>query len=188
MEVIPEFSGVGQRLDHAVHEAGVAEVDQSCEAGQTHFLLLLFLVALIAGRGCVGHGLHHAGGLRLRQETHMLNKKSGKFLSFSPLLDSSTLHVEFPVITILTHRGNAGLWFGDSYVFWDRARSHGIQTSILHSGRGLGGFGFLLPDSRRLLLGREVVLAAAWLALLHAGRAGGHGDFGATHCTLNRGG
>lgn len=28
-EVIPEFSGVRQGLDDAVHETGVAEVDQS---------------------------------------------------------------------------------------------------------------------------------------------------------------
>lgn len=31
-EVIPEFSGVRQGLDDAVHETGVAEVDQSGKA------------------------------------------------------------------------------------------------------------------------------------------------------------
>lgn len=68
VEVIPEFSGVGQGLDDTVHEAGVAEVDQSCKTRQAHLLLLLFFMALIAGRRCVGHGLHHAGRFRLRQE------------------------------------------------------------------------------------------------------------------------
>lgn len=87
----------------------------------------------------------------------------------------------------LTHRGNSGFWFGDSYMLRDGARSHGIQTTILHSRGGLRGLGFFFTNSRRLLLVWKVVLAAAWLALLHAGRAGGHSDFGATHCTLNRG-
>lgn len=31
MEVVPEFSGVGQCLDNAVHETGVPKVDQSCK-------------------------------------------------------------------------------------------------------------------------------------------------------------
>lgn len=66
VEVIPEFPGVGQGLDDAVHEAGVPEVDQSCEARQTHLLLLLFLVALAAGGRGVCHGLHHACGFGLR--------------------------------------------------------------------------------------------------------------------------
>lgn len=66
MEVVPEFSGVGQGLDDAVHETGVAEVDQSCESRQAHFLLLFFLKTFTAGRSHMGHGLHHAGGLRLR--------------------------------------------------------------------------------------------------------------------------
>lgn len=70
MEVIPEFSGVRQGLDNTVHEAGVAKIDQSCKTRQTHLLLLLFFMALIAGRGCMGHGLHHACGLRLRQGTY----------------------------------------------------------------------------------------------------------------------
>lgn len=74
MEVIPEFSGVGQGLDDAVHEAGVAEVDQTRETGQAHLLLLLFLVALVAGWGRVGHGLHHACRLRLRQERFAYNQ------------------------------------------------------------------------------------------------------------------
>lgn len=67
VKVIPEFPGVRQGLDDAVHEAGVPEVDQSCEAGQTNFLLLLFLVALAAGRRGVCHGLHHAGGFGLQE-------------------------------------------------------------------------------------------------------------------------
>lgn len=66
VEVIPEFSGVGQGLDDAVHEAGVTEVDQSGKAGQAHLLLLLFFVPLIGGGSGVGHGLHHAGRFRLR--------------------------------------------------------------------------------------------------------------------------
>lgn len=65
MEVIPEFSAVGQGLDDAVHEAGVSEVDQSCKTRQAHLLLLLFFMALVAGGSGVGHGLHHAGGFRL---------------------------------------------------------------------------------------------------------------------------
>lgn len=69
MEVIPEFSGVGQGLDDAVHEAGVAQVNQSCESRQAHLLLLLFLVALVSSRWCMGHGLHHASRLGLRLET-----------------------------------------------------------------------------------------------------------------------
>lgn len=69
VEVIPEFSGVGQGLDNTVHEAGVAKIDQSCKTRQANLLLLLFFMALIADRGCVGHGLHHARRLRLRQET-----------------------------------------------------------------------------------------------------------------------
>lgn len=68
MEVVLEFSGVGQGLDDAVHKAGVPKVDQSCKTRRAHLLLLLFLVPLIAGRQCVGHGLHHTGGLRLRQD------------------------------------------------------------------------------------------------------------------------
>ena len=68
MEVIPEFSGVGQGLDNTVHEAGVAKVDQSCKTRQAHLLLLLFLMPLIASRRCVCHRLHHAGRLGLRQE------------------------------------------------------------------------------------------------------------------------
>lgn len=71
MKVIPELSGVGQGLDNTVHEAGVAEVDQSCKTRQTHFLLLLFLMALIAGRRRMGHGLHHTGRLGLKQEIYM---------------------------------------------------------------------------------------------------------------------
>lgn len=67
-EVIPEFSGVGERLDDAVHEAGIAKVDQSCKTRQAHFLLLLFFMMVIAGRRCVSHGLHHAGRFRLNQE------------------------------------------------------------------------------------------------------------------------
>lgn len=67
-EVIPEFSGVRQGLDDAVHETGVAEVDQSSKARQTHFLLLLFFMVILAGRKGVGHRLHHAGGFRLNQE------------------------------------------------------------------------------------------------------------------------
>lgn len=70
MEVIPELSGVGQGLDNTVHEAGVAKVDQSCKTRQAHLLLLLFLVALIASRRCMGHGLHHTGRLGLKQEIH----------------------------------------------------------------------------------------------------------------------
>lgn len=65
MKVIPEFSGVGQGLNDAVHEAGVSEVDQPCKTRQAHLLLFLFFMALAAGRRCVGHGLHHAGRLRL---------------------------------------------------------------------------------------------------------------------------
>lgn len=68
VEIIPEFSGVGQGLDDAVHEAGVAEVDQSGKTRQAHLLLLLFFMALIGGGSCVGHGLHHAGRFRLRHK------------------------------------------------------------------------------------------------------------------------
>lgn len=71
MEIIPEFSGVGQGLDNTVHEAGVAKVNQPCKTRQAHLLLLLFLMALIGGRRCMGHWLHHAGRFRLRQEIHM---------------------------------------------------------------------------------------------------------------------
>lgn len=67
-EVVPEFPGVGQGLDDAVHEAGVAQVDQSSKTRQTHFLLLLVFVVLLAGGEGVGHGLHHAGGLRLKAD------------------------------------------------------------------------------------------------------------------------
>lgn len=67
-EVIPEFSGVRQGLDDTVHETGVAKVDQSSETRQTHLLLLLFFMVVLAGRKCVGHGQHHAGGFRLNQE------------------------------------------------------------------------------------------------------------------------
>lgn len=67
-EVIPEFSGVGQGLDDTVHEAGVAQVDQSSKTRQTHFLLLLVFMVLLAGREAMGHGLHHAGGLGLNQD------------------------------------------------------------------------------------------------------------------------
>lgn len=67
-EVIPEFSGVGQGLDDTVHEAGVAQVDQASKARQTHFLLLLVFMVLLAGREGMGHGLHHAGGLRLDRD------------------------------------------------------------------------------------------------------------------------
>lgn len=87
----------------------------------------------------------------------------------------------------MTHRGDCGLWLGDGNMLGDGAWSHGIQTGILHPRRGLRGLGFLLPYPGRLLLCREAVLAAAWLALLHAGRAGGHSNLGATHCTLNKG-
>lgn len=88
------------------------------------------------------------------------------------------------------HHGDSGLWLVNGNMLRDGAWSHRIQTTILHPGRGLGGLGglwFFLPDSRGLLLGCEVVLAAAWLALLHAGGAGGHSDLSTTHCTLNRG-
>lgn len=68
VKVIPEFSGVRQGLDHAVHEARVAKVDQSRETREAHLLLLLLFVALNAGGKAMGHGLDHAGGLRLRQE------------------------------------------------------------------------------------------------------------------------
>lgn len=66
MKVVPEFTGVGQRLDDAVHEACVAQVDQACEAWHTHLLLLLLNTALTASRRRVGHGLDHTGGLGLR--------------------------------------------------------------------------------------------------------------------------
>lgn len=70
MKVIPEFSGVGQGLDDTVHEAGVAKVDQPCKTRQAHLLLLFFLVAF-SDRRRVGHGLHHAGRLRLTSETYI---------------------------------------------------------------------------------------------------------------------
>lgn len=66
-EVIPEFSGVRQGLDDAVHETGVAEVDQSSKTRQTHFLLLLFFMVILVCRKGVGHRLHHAGGFRLKE-------------------------------------------------------------------------------------------------------------------------
>lgn len=91
------------------------------------------------------------------------------------------------IIHLSTHRGNRGLWLGDGNMLRDSARSYGVQTAILHSRRGLGGLGFLLPDPWRLFFSWEAMLAAAWLALFHAGRAGGYSDLGATHCTLNRG-
>lgn len=87
-----------------------------------------------------------------------------------------------------THCGDGRLRLGDGDVLRDGAWGHSVQTCVLHPGRGLGGLGFLLSDPRRLLLGRQAVLAAAGLALLHAGRTGGHGHFGATHCTFNRAG
>lgn len=68
VKVIPEFSGVGQGLDDTVHEARVAEVYQSCKTRQAHLLLLLFFMALVAGRRCMAHGLHHAGWFRLRKD------------------------------------------------------------------------------------------------------------------------
>ena len=46
MEVVPELSCVGEGLDDTVHEAGVAQVDQSRETWQTHLLLLLFFRSL----------------------------------------------------------------------------------------------------------------------------------------------
>lgn len=67
-KVIPEFSGVGQRLDDTVHETGVAQVDQSSETRQAHFLLLLVFMVLLAGRKGMAHGLHHAGGFGLNQD------------------------------------------------------------------------------------------------------------------------
>lgn len=67
-EVIPEFSGVGQGLEDTVHEAGVAQVDQASKTRQTHFLLLLVFMLLLAGREAVGHGLHHAGGFGLNRD------------------------------------------------------------------------------------------------------------------------
>ena len=71
MKVVPEFPGVGKRLDDTVHKACVAQVDQACEAWQTHLLLLLLFLlnaALAVGRRCMGHGLDHTGGLGLRQK------------------------------------------------------------------------------------------------------------------------
>lgn len=68
MEVIPEFSGVGQGLDYAVHEARVAQIDQSCKSRQAHLLLLLLLVAFNAGGRRMRHGLHHARRFRLKPE------------------------------------------------------------------------------------------------------------------------
>lgn len=65
MEIISEFSGIRQGLDDTVHEAGVAQINQSCKARQAHLLLLLFLMALIADRRGMRHGLHHAGGFGL---------------------------------------------------------------------------------------------------------------------------
>jgi len=165
---VPEFSGVGQRLDDAVHEAGVAEVHQPREARQAHLLLLLVLVALVAGEQRVAHGLHHAGRLRLKDASPPMRTTRMPTSTSTRMTDPSA------------HRG---LRLGDGDVLRDAAGSHGV----LHPGRGLGGLvGLLLPDPRGLLLGRQAVLAAARLALLHAGRAGGYRDLGATHCTLNR--
>lgn len=90
-------------------------------------------------------------------------------------------------VHLFSHRGNSGLWLGDGNMLRDGAWSDGIQSVFLHpSGLGLGGFGRVLPNSWRLFLGRQAVLAAAWLALLHAGGAGGHSNLSTTHCTLNR--
>lgn len=85
-----------------------------------------------------------------------------------------------------TDRGDNGLRLGNGHVLRDGARRHSVQAAILYSGRDFRGFWRLLPDPGGLLLGWQAVLAAARLAILHAGGAGGHGHFGATHCTFNR--
>lgn len=100
MEVIPEFSGVGQGLDDTVHETGVAQVDQSCKTRQAHFLLLLFFMALVAGRGCMGHRLHHAGRFRLRQE-----RFGQRFYNFSSIVIFTSVFqlLEYTAILLFKH-------------------------------------------------------------------------------------
>ena len=49
-EKIPEFAGVGEDLDDTVHEAGVAQVVQACEArGNDRHVHLLFVQWLYLG-------------------------------------------------------------------------------------------------------------------------------------------
>lgn len=69
MEVITQLASVGQGLDNAVHEAGVPEIDQSCESRQTHHLLF-HLLEVLAAHWRVAHWGHHAGRLGLETTRH----------------------------------------------------------------------------------------------------------------------
>lgn len=85
------------------------------------------------------------------------------------------------------YRADGGFWLSDGNMLSDGSRRDRIQTAVLHSSRRrLGGLGLILADPGGLLLGREAVLAAAWLALVHAGGTRGHSHLSTTHCTLNR--
>lgn len=135
---------------------------------------------LIAGRRCMCHGLHHAGRFRLMEYKYTPIYKETR---------RATVWVCYTCVTIsVTYCGNCRLWLCHSNMLWDSARSHWLQNTILHSGWGLRGLCFLLPNPWRLLLcSLRFVLTAAWLALFHAGGARGHSNLGTTHCTLNKG-
>jgi len=71
MEVVAQLPGVGQGLDDAVHEAGVAQVHQPREARQAHLLLLVLILIILhtlGAHGAVCHRWHHARRFRLPKQ------------------------------------------------------------------------------------------------------------------------